>query len=94
MFHEVIITPRHDGFGAYRTVVCDVGWEVEQDLLDDIGYSGAFTVFELGVDELPEGLDDIRGKIYNEPERVFGFFYEDDPNQEPYYFGITERNRE
>ena len=33
-------------------------------------------LYELGVDELPEGIEDIRGRIQNEAARVFGWLDE------------------
>jgi hypothetical protein len=42
-------------------------------------------VIELGLDELPEGVDDIRGLIQNEPERVFALVSEDGH----IYFGLN-----
>lgn len=46
--------------------------------------------FELGEDDLPEGMDDIRGSIYNQPQRIFGYFDNESPDDEPFYFGIDE----
>ena len=42
-------------------------------------------VYELGVDILPEGVEDIRGKIHNKPDRVFAV----KDGSEVYYFGIN-----
>ena len=42
-------------------------------------------VYELGVDILPQGVEDIRGKIHNNPERVFAV----KDGSEIYYFGLN-----
>ena len=42
-------------------------------------------VYELGVDILPKGVEDIRGKIHNKPERVFAV----KDGSEVYYFGLN-----
>ena len=42
-------------------------------------------VYELGVDILPQGVEDIRGKIHNKPERVFAV----KDGSEIYYFGLN-----
>jgi hypothetical protein len=53
-------------------------WDDEGDLLDAMrdGIAPA-DLYELGVDELPEGIEDIRGRIQNEPARVFGWLDEE-----------------
>lgn len=52
--------------GEYEAIpngdICD-----DADLLN--GCEGE--VYELGSEDLPEGVEDIRGKIHNEPEKVF-----------------------
>lgn len=42
--------------------------------------------YELGKENLPEGVEDIRGKIQNEPERVFVYI----ANDTVIYFGLDE----
>ncbi len=44
-------------------------------------------VYELGFEELPEGVDDIRGRIHGEPPRVF---VRVDPDGLPNYFGVVD----
>lgn len=52
--------------------VCDIpngddSWEAD-DLIEELRMNG--DVFELGVDALPDGVEDIRGRIHDEPSRV------------------------
>lgn len=94
---EVNITPAASGFGLW-----DAGdsngekWDDADELLDEIRQTpGIDEVYELGVDELPEGVENIRGKINNQPGRVFacklirqkGSSPDDDLIR---YFGIDE----
>ncbi len=52
-------------------------WDDEGDLLDALRADRApLDVYEVGVDELPDGVEDIRGRIQNEPARVFGWLDE------------------
>ena len=85
-YSETRITPCPSGFGEYQ---CSeyTGEYAEADALladsrDNVGY-----IWELGQEELPDGMDDIRGAIQNEPDRVFGWL---DEIGEVRYFGITE----
>jgi hypothetical protein len=52
-------------------------WADETDLLDAIteGIAPAALV-ELGVDPLPDGIEDIRGRIQSESDRVFAWLDE------------------
>jgi hypothetical protein len=43
-------------------------------------------VYELGVDDLPEGVEDIRGNIHDEPDAVYAVVEE---NSNVAYFGIN-----
>jgi hypothetical protein len=47
-------------------------------------------LYELGVDELPDDIEDIRGRIYGAPARVFGWLDEQGGAQ---YAGIVELGR-
>ena len=68
----VSIQPASGGFGEYD-VLSDTSepYDSESDLLDAM--SENLELYELGVDALPDGMDDIRGCIHNQPERVFGY---------------------
>jgi hypothetical protein len=94
-YYEVVITPAHGGFGAYETSLDLTGdaWEDENDLVSEMRNNEPELV-ELGVDELPEGVDDIRGRIHNEPYRVFAFPHEGEERTTVCYVGIVRREAE
>jgi hypothetical protein len=46
--------------------------------------------YELGKEDLPESVEDIRGKIQNEPERVFVYV----ANDAAIYFGLDSVSEE
>jgi hypothetical protein len=77
---EYLIQPHHSGFDEWQ---CNCG-DSEPVELDEIFQSIDGQIFELGVDELPEGVENILGLIHNEPERVFVVLKDDETT----YFGI------
>lgn len=56
----------------------------DADILN--GMEVNWLVYELGKEDLPEGVEDIRGKIQNEPERTFVYI----ANDTVIYFGLDE----
>lgn len=93
-YYEVTIKPHYAGFGMWQASTEKPGddnlWDDVNDLLSECT-SNVGPLYELGVDDLPDGLEDIRGSIYNEPDRVFGYFVRDSQGEsEGYYFGIRE----
>lgn len=87
MYKEIVIAPCASVFGKYQASEFNGDtWEDEQDLLDAMRNTD-FILYELGVDDLPGGLEDIRGHIHNEPTRVFGYVDEQDISR---YVGISE----
>lgn len=54
----------------------------DADILNAVEYQ----YYEIGKEELPDGLEDITGNIHDEPERVYGFI----ANGEACYFGLSE----
>jgi len=87
-YRDCVILPASGGFGEYESG--EYGGDLYEDssLLVGEMYNGTgFELFELGKDTLPEGLDDIRGRIRNEPDRVFGGL---DDHGVPHYFGVSE----
>lgn len=71
IYKETIITVHDSGFGMYEAGEYNGdGWNDKQDLLLEIR-SNVWNLYVLGKDELPEDIEDIRGKIYNEPGLVF-----------------------
>jgi hypothetical protein len=77
-YKECRIQPCAGGSGGYQPDGPDAqAWDDEGDLLDALRYDVApADLYELGVDELPDGIEDIRGRIQNEPARVFGWLDE------------------
>jgi hypothetical protein len=79
MYAETVIKPANSGFGMWEVgEYSEDLWENEDALIDAMA-ENLIEIFELGVDELPEGFEDIRGRINNEPDRVFGYraFWQD-----------------
>lgn len=91
-YFEVQIKPAAGGFNEYQADR-DGGeiYEELSDLLQPIYDSPHIQeVFELGSsDDLPKEIEDIRGRIHNEPEYIYGYI-----NEQGYaeYFGIREAN--
>ena len=77
-YKECRIQPCGSGLGEYQAGESNgEAWDDEGDLLDAMrGGVAPADLYELGVDELPDGLEDIRGRIQNEPARVFGWLDE------------------
>jgi len=77
------------GSGEYQAdEPSEEAWDDEGDLLEAMrnGVAPA-DLYELGVDELPEGIQDIRGLIQNEPARLFGWL---DERGDAHYAGIIQ----
>lgn len=88
-YYEIPITPASGGFGAWQAFQADdTPWASEQDLLEAVQDTLRTAVYCLGVDALPEGLEDISGRIRDEPEYVYGWLDEDGL---PVYFGVEYR---
>jgi hypothetical protein len=85
-FHAVAISPCSAGFGQYQvSPINSEAWASALDLLAEIA-GNVGDVFSLGVDALPPGIEDIRGRIENEPESIHAYF----ENGGPVYFGIAQ----
>jgi len=86
MYYEISINPAHGGFGEYQAGPTNgEGWADSDDLLNQISSNGVDAVELADGVALPEGVEDIRGCIHDQPQRVFGFI---GPNG-PHYFGIS-----
>ena len=88
MYHEVTIRPATGGFGEFEANIYDVGdgWVDEYDLRSEMA-SNVDELIELGVDEAPEGVEDIRGRIRNAPDAIFAIRSDETWT----YTGIVER---
>ena len=87
---EVSIKPATSGFGEYQLGEHGYDWPTLEDLLRKIAYNG-LAVFELGKDDLPEGLEDILGRIQGGGGlRVWGYFEDQGWAKFARYFGIEK----
>jgi hypothetical protein len=90
MYYEVPIHTHHAGFGMWNAgEATGEGWGDEQDLVAAIAQHVAEMVELGGPDPLPSEVDDIRGRIYREPPRVFAIRHYG--CEDIGYLGILER---
>lgn len=77
MYQEAIIDPSYSGFGEWVCNMFDLGepWDLYAWIAEVEGQGSE--VFILGQDPLPDGIEDIRGRINNEPAIVIAFKNED-----------------
>ncbi|MCP3885121.1 MAG: hypothetical protein GY700_06535 [Propionibacteriaceae bacterium] len=88
-YHEITIAPHHSGFGMWQAgIPCGLAWDDADDLLTEIIASFPGDVYELGIAELPSGVTNICGSIYDEPSRVFALVADEDDAVT--YCGIDE----
>jgi len=94
IYTEVTIVPHHAGFGMYQRGEVQSGPETsyafEADLLEIIAQNSeeVLPIEEAitSADFIAMGVEDIRGKIYNQPSKVFARI----ARGELSYFGIVE----
>lgn len=91
-YREYTIKPASAGFGEYDTVACDAQEDLDV-LLNEIRHNLG-QIAELGVDDLPEGIEDIRGSIHNEPTHVYVALSLPGEGEAPTYFGIEEEEQQ
>ena len=90
-YQETTIKPASGGFGMYESNQDSSElWDNEYDLEQAMYEGSRNELYELGVDDLPEGIEDIRGNIYNQPSRIFGYLQDGTA----YYCGIIEIEKE
>lgn len=90
-----MISPHHSGFGMYERGEIqsspENSWACYQDLVSEISLnSNSFMKIEDALKDsefIEFGVEDIRGRIYNEPPYVFAAI---DDYQNLVYFGIVE----
>lgn len=77
-YRECRLQPCGNGLSEYQPVETEgATWDNEGDLVGAMrGNVVPADLYELGADELPDGIEDIRGRIQNEPARVFAWFDE------------------
>ena len=93
MYYELMILPHHAGFGMYqRGEANGEGWVNPTDLIQEIYQQAPGTVYEVGRDELPKGIKDIRGLIQDgDPDYLFAWQYDDHGDLRTAYCGIIEK---
>jgi hypothetical protein len=88
LVNVITIEPANSGFGMYQTGNHNgESWELD-NLLSSIKNNTAYNqifLFELGQDDLPTDIEDIRGKINNEPQKIFAQVLDGELS----YFGIN-----
>ena len=77
------IKPCASGFGEYEAVPDLNTIQDDSDLLNGV----AGELYELGSEDTPDWVEDIRGRIHNEPEHVFVERSNDEQNI--HYFGYS-----
>jgi hypothetical protein len=95
IYTQVLISPHHAGFGMYQAGEVhfspESSYAVKSDLLRAIGENSdaVLPIAEAITSEefLALGVEDIRGKIYNQPSGVFAQISDGEVG----YFGIDER---
>jgi hypothetical protein len=86
-YFEVTIQPASGGFGEFqRSEINGEAWASESDLMQEIESSNDGEVYWLGRDDLPASVEDIRGRIHNQPDTVFAVVRDDGVS----YHGIVE----
>lgn len=87
-YFEVVITPA-PGSSEFLVNSNGEAWSNQDDLADamaeGIRDQGGELIEIADGNVLPQGLEDIRGRVHNEPSRVFGWL---DHEGEPHYCGI------
>ncbi len=95
LYRETVIKRHHAGFGFWESYSnAEFEWKDDEDLLQEIAQNIEGEIYELNFDKLPREVDNISGRIHNEPTRVFAVI---EDNGDVRYFGIEasyERGRE
>jgi len=72
MYQEAIISPSHSTYGEWVCNMFELGepWDLYAWIAEVEGQGAGAECFILGQDALPEDIEDIRGRIHNEPPIV------------------------
>jgi hypothetical protein len=71
MFYQVRIAPARGVVGRWDGWRDPVAWADELDLLQALYTHPTYTeVYDLAQDDLPTYVEDIRGRVYDEPARI------------------------
>jgi hypothetical protein len=87
---EVPIKPHHAGFGMWQAdrTAAEYEWDDAETLIQEIRSNISAEVYELGKDELPPEVEDIRGSVYEEPDRILAYV---DGDGHVWYVGVDSR---
>lgn len=89
-YSECLIKACHSGFGLYAQNNNDTGdaWDDRGDLINAIRDNfGSELVLLSDNADLPDGIEDIRGRIHNEAGDIYGWL---DDRGDAHYFAIRE----
>lgn len=95
IYTSVIISPHHAGFGMYERGEIqsspENSWAYFQDLISEMS-NNLFSLMKIedaldNQEFIEAGIEDIRGKIYNEPSHIYAAI---DDYGSLIYFGIVE----
>jgi hypothetical protein len=85
MWQYVSINPCPSGFGQFQSGERGDVYNTLTDLLGDSAFCADVTQI-LDEETLPEGAEDIRGRVQNEPDRLFVSTF---PDGGAHYFGAN-----
>ncbi len=92
MYYELTTTLFPGSLSEYQNdPINGDAWADDEDLAAAMACNCGGDLYELGRDSLPAEVDDIRGRIRNESDRVFAAVY---PDGSVRYFGITGTRNE
>ena len=94
IYTEFTIKPADSGFGMWQRGEKTVGPQTSYAYLSDLIMDGELIDLETALayeDFIAAGIEDIRGRIYNEPERIYAVLGEEgDGSPCVLYYGVDE----
>jgi hypothetical protein len=87
MYVECVIEPHHAGFGMYQVVQGDAIYADNRQFESDVLSNTDFYALD---SNLPSDIEDIRGRIYNEPDYVYAIRQQDSQGEYLQYVGLIE----
>lgn len=93
VFTAVVILPHHAGFGMWQRGELSVGPTTSYAVLSDLERAGDLTPLGEALQD-PEfraaGIEDIRGRIYNQPGRLYARLEKSIDGVSVAYHGVVE----
>jgi hypothetical protein len=91
MFYQVTIQPANGVVGRFDVFRHAEGWADDLDLLQALYTHPTYdAVYDLAQDDLPPYVEDIRGRVYDEPARMLARVRTDNGIPVVQYVGIVE----